>query len=104
LKKLSLPFIAFLQAAGLMLYIILVGTIVLHGDQWFGKMANLFGPILFLTLFSTSALICGLITFSYPFLLFWEHKEPREALRLIFYTTLWLAVFVFTALAAIAYY
>jgi hypothetical protein len=88
-RKYSLEFIAFFQALGLILYCGLVALLIANGNQIFGMMPNYFGPLLFLILFSSSALICGLITLGYPFILFWQKKEPMQALRLVIYTTGW---------------
>jgi len=88
-RKYSLEFIAFFQALGLILYCGLVAFLMAHGNQIVGMMPNYFGPLLFLALFSSSALICGLITLGYPFILFWQKKEPIRALWLVIYTTGW---------------
>jgi len=88
-SKYSLGFIAFLQSLGLIGYCGLVALLIAKGNEIFGKVPNYLGPLLFLTLFSSSALICGLITLGYPFILFWQKKKPMEALRLVIYTTAW---------------
>lgn len=93
MKKLSLPFIAFLQALGLTLYCGLVGLVMLNGNTWFGQM-NYLGPVLVLSLLVVSVLICALIAGGYPFLIFWDKKNTKEALRLIAYTAGWLLLFV----------
>ena len=91
-ENLSLPFIAFLQAVGLVVYCGLVGLIFWKGNQWFTPPGYL-GPVMVLTLLVVSALICALIAGGYPFLLFWEKKETRVALRLVGYTVAWLIFF-----------
>ncbi|MBI3380177.1 hypothetical protein HY029_05470 [Candidatus Gottesmanbacteria bacterium] len=93
-QKLSLGFIAFLQAFGLLIYCTLVANLIWNGQRWFPRISNFTGPLLFLTLFSTSALICGLIVGSYPFLLFWEKKKTKEAIKLVIYTASWAIFFV----------
>lgn len=93
-EKFSLGFIAFFQAVGLVLYCSLVATLLFNGNRLFGKMTNFTGPLLFLTLFSTSALICALIVGSYPFMLFWEKKKTKEAIKLVIYTAVWAVFFV----------
>lgn len=93
-EKYSLGFIAFLQALGLLLYCSLVAILMWNGNKWFPKITNFTGPLLFVTLFSTSALICALIVGSYPFLLFWEKKKTKEAIKLVIYTAIWLTFFV----------
>ena len=94
LKKPSLPFVGFLQALGLTIYCSLVGLIIWKGNAWFGNMNNFLGPILFLSLFVVSALICALIAGGYPFLVFWDKKNTKEAISLVVYTVLWLVSFV----------
>ena len=92
-KKFSLPFIAFLQALGLVVYCILIGFLFWRGEEWFGPIATPFGPALFLVLFVASAIISALLVLGYPFILFWEKKKTFEALKLVIYTTAWLAFF-----------
>lgn len=92
-KKYSLPFIAFWQALGVVAYCGLIGLLFWRGEQWFGEMSHYFGPVFFLTLFSASALICALLVFGYPFILFWEEKQTIKALKLVIYTAAWLAFF-----------
>jgi len=102
MKKLSLGFVAFLQAAGLVVYCGLIGFIIINGERLFGPMLNFLGPALFLILFVISAIICALIFGTYPFILFWEHKDTKKALRLVAYTTGWLIFFVLAFLSALA--
>lgn len=92
-KTYSLPFIAFFQALGLMIYCSLVGLIFWRGSEWFGPAQTFLGPAFVLVLFVVSALISALIGLGYPFILFWERKKTVEALRLVIYTTVWLAFF-----------
>ena len=91
-RNYSLGFIAFLQALGLTAYCSLVAFLLWHSNQWFGKIPSYFAPFLFLTLFTTSALISAIITLGYPFLL-WQKKQTRQAVRLVFYTVGWLISF-----------
>jgi len=94
-KKLSLPFIAFLQALGLVVYCSLIGLLLWRGESLFGGPPYLFlGPALFLVLFVVSALISALAVLGYPFILFWEKKKTSEALKLIVYTIAWLILFI----------
>ena len=101
MKKLPPVLIAFLQALGLVTYCCLVGLLFWRGNQWFGKMPNYLGPVLFLTLFVVSAVISALIVMGYPFLLFWEKKKTRQALKLVAYTVLWLIGFIFLLMTLI---
>lgn len=98
----SLEFIAFLQALGLIVYCSLVGLIIFQGNSWFGPLTAPFGPILFLLLFVVSALISASLVLAYPFLILWEEKNTRKAIKLVIYTTLWLILFVLVFLMALA--
>lgn len=93
-KNLSLGFIAFLQALGLVTYCSLIGWLMWVAGRWFGPMATPFGITLFLVIFVTSAVISVLLVLGYPFLIFWEEKNTEKALKLVIYTTLWILAFV----------
>ena len=97
--KKSLCCVSFLQSLGLVSYISLISVIFWKGNEWFPKMNNYIGPLIMLTLFVVSALICALITLSYPFTL-WQKGKTKDALRVIFYTAFWtigfLIVFLLT--------
>jgi hypothetical protein len=94
MKKMPLPLIGLLQALGLGFYCSLVGIIFWKGNAWFGNIDNSWGPLAMLSLFVVSALICALIALGYPFLVFWDKKNTKEALKLISYTAAWLLLFV----------
>jgi hypothetical protein len=92
--KKSPIFIGFLQSLGLSLYILLIALVIWNGEAWFGRIGNFLGPILFLSLFVVSAIICALIALAYPFIVFWDKKNTKEAMRIVFYTAGWLTLFV----------
>ena len=100
-KKWLLGLIAFGQALGLAIYCSLVGLLFWRGNQWFGRIPNYWGPLLFLILFVTSALISALLVLGYPIILFWKKKQVMKALRLVAYTTCWLVFFIFVVLIII---
>lgn len=89
-----------LQAVGLVAYISLVSIIFYKGNQWFPKMNNYIGPVVFLTIFSVSALICALITLSQPFKL-WQKGKLDEAMKLVSYTVVWVLIFLLLLLGVI---
>jgi hypothetical protein len=103
MKKLSPFFIGFLQALGLALYCTLVGLIFWKGDTWFGNIDSPLGPFAMLSLFVVSVLICALITLGYPFIVFWDKKNTKQALKLILYTAGWLMLFVIITFAIVAF-
>jgi hypothetical protein len=93
-KKPSLPFVAFGQAFGVLVYCLLAGTLLWKGEDWFGLIGKTsLGPIFVLTLFSVSVLICALLVFGYPVYLFWDKKQACESLQIVGYTAAWLALF-----------
>lgn len=83
-----------MQALGLVTYCGLVVSFMWNVEKWFKTIPEYFTPFLFLTVFSTSALICALITLYYPFVLFWQKKQVNRALKLVVLTAGWLVVFV----------
>jgi hypothetical protein len=85
----------FLQALGVAGYCSLVGLIFWKGNDIFPEMNPYFGPVLFLLLFSTSALICGLIVFYKPYKLFFSGKK-KEAVVAVASTALYLFIFLVT--------
>lgn len=102
MKKLgnfSLGFIAFLQALGLTIYCSLVAVLLWQGNTWFGRVPGYLAPLLFLTLFTTSALICAIIALGYPVILFWQKKQTGQAVKLVLATTLWLVFFTLGVMA-----
>ncbi len=94
MKNFSLGFIAFLQALGIVVYCGFIGLVFINGNSWFGPMNSFLGPTLFLMLFVVSAIVCSLIFGAKAFLLFWEKKDTRSAIKLISYTTFWLVIFI----------
>lgn len=93
-EKLSLPFIGFLQALGLVLYCCLVGLFIWRSNKLFGPPYYFLGPALFFALFVVSAMISALMVLGYPFYLFWEKKQTNEALKLVFHTIGWTIFFI----------
>lgn len=100
-QKLSLSFIAFLQALGLVAYCSLVGYFMWQGENIFGPPYTFLGPAMFLVLFVVSALISALLILGYPFILFWEKKQLIKALKLVVYTIAWLVFFVLLFILAL---
>lgn len=89
----SLCFYSFLQSVGLVSYISLVSVIFWKGNEWFGNMNGYLGPLLVLSIFAVSALVCALITLGYPFLL-WQKGKGGTALNLVAFTALWTIGFI----------
>lgn len=89
-KKLSYPFIAFLQATGLVVYIVLISLFFnfvapsLNNKQ----VEPFYAPIVMLLLFIMSAVISALLVLGRAGILFWE-KRYREAFVLVCWTLGW---------------
>ena len=101
LEKLSLTSVGFFQALALALYCGLVGVVFSQGENWFGKIDNVLGPLFLLSLLVVSVLICGLFAFAYPVYLFWEKKRRKSAISLVFYTCGWLVLLVLLFVSAL---
>lgn len=82
----------FLQALGVFAYIMLISVIFWQAPKIFPNDNSFFGPIAFLLLFSTSALICGVIVFYKPYKLFFAGKK-KEAASVVISTAVSLFVF-----------
>ena len=85
--------LGFLQALGVAGYCSLVGLILWQGGNIFPKVNAYFGPVMFLLLFSTSALVCGLLVFYKPYKLFLADKK-KEAIDTVLSTAAWLFAFL----------
>jgi len=85
--------LGFLQALGVTVYCSLVGILFWQGPQVFQKPNQYFFPVMFLLLFSVSALVCGLLVFYKPYKLFFSGKK-KEAIDVVIATSLWLFLFL----------
>ena len=94
----SIKNLGFIQALGVLVYCSLVGLLMWKGNTLFGKDADYFAPVTVLMLFSVSALICGLIVFYQPYVLFFDGKK-KEAASLVLHTSAWLFLFLLFFLA-----
>jgi hypothetical protein len=84
--------LGFLQALGVTVYCSLIGLVLWQGPNIFPKVNAYFGPVMFLILFSTSALVCGLMVFYKPYQLFFAGKK-KEAINAVVSTSVWLFLF-----------
>lgn len=104
MKKINVFKASLLQALGLISYISLVATIFWKGSSWFGNINNYFGPLLMLSLLSVSVLVCGLVTLSYPFILWQKEKKPKLALKVVMYTAFWIVGFILLGFTYLAFF
>ena len=88
------------QAGGIALYILGVAGFMYFAPKMFGRVDNFFAPVLFLSMFVVSAMICSLLMFYQPYQLFLD-KMGKEAIAQVLMTTKWLAVFLVLVLFAL---
>jgi hypothetical protein len=88
LKNLSLPFLGFLQATGILIYVSLVSAFIGSANKIFGPISGFLGPIAFLLLFIVSAMITGSLAMARAGVLFWE-KRYKQSFTLIGWTLGW---------------
>jgi len=101
LKNFSVPFLAFLQATGLAVYLILLSFFFNFVTPIFSnKYEQFYAPIIMLLLFVLSAVICASLFLARAGFLFWEKKYKQSFTLLgwtvgwgIFYLILFLTVF-----------
>ncbi|MCL4390486.1 MAG: hypothetical protein M1484_00275 [Patescibacteria group bacterium] len=101
-NKISPVIIGVAQATGLIAYCAAVGAVMLNGNRWFGPTPSFLGPMLFLTLFVFSAIVCAAMFLGYPFYLFWEKKDLPTAFKVIASSTVTLFVFVLLTLTILS--
>lgn len=98
-KKIAL--LAGRNAAGVLVYVLLVGTLLINGNRLFGSTNALLGIMAFLLLFVLSAAVTGLLILGQPASLYLRGDRP-EGIRLLLFTVGWLFVLVSLALATAA--
>jgi hypothetical protein len=91
----------FVPAAEVIGYVVLMTQFMTNGEKFFAHLNKSIGPIMFLTMFCFSVLVCGLIVFYKPYLLFVD-KKGKEAIDLVLATTKWLGVFALVTIAMVA--
>jgi hypothetical protein len=91
----------FLLALGEAVYILLVGMLMLNGNQLFGNKPQVLSFIAFLLLFVVSAAVSGALILGKPVLLYLDGKK-KEALELFGFTLSWLLLFTVISLLALA--
>ena len=85
------------NSLGAAVYIFLVSLLLHFGEQIFGKMKDIIGPVAFLLLFVFSAAVMASLILGKPILLYLEGKK-KESLILFFYTLTWLFIFLLITL------
>jgi len=83
---------AFFDALGVLIYIFLVGSVMIHGEEIFGKVEGIVGMSLFLLLFVLSASVVGLLVFLKPIQLYLDGMK-KEGVKLLISTVGFLLLF-----------
>lgn len=88
-KKFSPPFLGFLQATCLVVYIVLIATFfILVTPTMHSNAEQFYAPIMMLLLFVVSAVISAVLVLGRAGVLFWD-KKYKEAFTLIGWTVGW---------------
>lgn len=88
-KNISKPFLGFLQASGLVAYILIISIFLNNIDNIFHKnIGEYMAPIIMLLLFIISAVISSSLVLGRAGVLFWE-KKYSEAFTLLGWTVGW---------------
>lgn len=93
-KPLQPSKVAFLQALGIITYISIIVFFAFATEGHDNDTPHFLAPLLAMSLFSTSALICSMIVFYYPIKLYTQKKDFKEAANIVIQTALWLGLFV----------
>jgi hypothetical protein len=101
LKKASPVFLGFLQASGVVLYVISIVTALNYfSDHNTFTSGQMYAPIVLLLAFIVSAVITGLMFLGRAGVLFWD-KKYKEAFTLVGWTVGWSLVYLVILLVLI---
>ncbi len=99
--KNSLLKTALINSIGTAVYIALVATLMTKGNQIFGQATGILGGVGILLLFTLSALIVGTLVLGKPLMLYLDGNK-KEAVKLLIYTIIILAVLTVIFLSILA--
>ena len=103
MKKLSAPFLSFLQTTGLVIYIILISSFFTFVTPHLDKAnAEFYAPLIMLLLFVISAVISATLVLGRAGVLFWE-KKYKESFTVIGWAVGW-GIFYFTVFVLFLFY
>lgn len=84
---------SFINAAGVLVYVLAVAWLLSNGERIFGGQERLLVPIFMMTLLVVSATVTGLLVLGKPISLYLSGLK-REAFVLLFSTIGWLVAFL----------
>jgi hypothetical protein len=89
--------IGLLQAGGVASYILLLVALATNFGSLIEHSSQILAPMIFLTTFVTSALICGSIVLAYPAWLAVQRRS-KDAIEIIAWSIAWLLIILFTVI------
>ena len=90
-----------INSVATVIYILVVATIISNGQVIFGQMTGYLAPVVFLSLFTLSALIVCTLILGKPLMLYLDGKK-KESVSLLLATISWLGLFTAIGLAILA--
>lgn len=82
------------SSLGVAIYIFLIALFLNNGSKIFGEEDNkMLAPVLFLLLFTLSALVTGFLILGKPIMLYLDN-EKKDSIKLLFYTGICLFILV----------
>jgi len=92
-----------INSLGTLVYVFAISKLLFFGENIFGKMKNSWGPFAILLLFVLSAIIVGLFIFG-KVVYIYLNNQKKEAIKLFFYTIVWLilATLIFLLICVLA--
>lgn len=101
MKKSEIALGSFLNAAGVLFYVMSVAWVLSNGERLFGgREPRLVIPVFMMLLLVISATITGLLVFGRPVLLYLDGRK-KEALHFFFATLGWLVCILFGVVAVL---
>ena len=92
---------SFFYSLGAAIWITLVAIFMQNANNWFGKQDSIISVIAVLLLFSTSALVVGVLIVGKPIFLYIDGKK-KDAVWMLFANTGWLLLFLLIAILVLA--
>jgi hypothetical protein len=90
----------FWPSLGVVGYVVALSTFFSNANKFFPKVNTILIPMMMLSIFCLSVLVCGLLVFYRPYMLFME-KRGKEAASMVVATTKWLGVWVVIVVGAV---
>lgn len=93
---------SFLNSIATVAYIVAVAMVMTNAEKIFGQMKGYFAPVVFLSLFTLSALVVSTLILGKPLMLYLDEKK-KEAVSLLLATISWMGLFTAIGLIVLAF-